>query len=324
VLVIDRQVLGSDGARAEPYNTRMQTLDFWPGLGQAWKDTLDLRPNSMQSVPESKHGARWRLIKSEARVRVLWLEADGYASMVLKIYQTPPRLAWRTFGLASRANREFTVMMAAHRLGLPVVRPRYWLEHRAWGCIRFAAIALDAIDGIDLQTWLVQNAQDPAQRQRVAEATGSLLGRFHRAGLFSGTASPRNLLLPGGDSDRIRAIDLPYARLHKQDITGSSQAMADIGRALLLSDGRPAFDDHEREAFMLGYCAGNTESAQALNAQLRLMSHREWKRQRFLRRLTNLMSGDTSSAGSGGLYCADTGELRPLASEAVFLERAVD
>jgi len=300
----------------------MPTLDFWPGLEQAWNATLDSPPDSVQSVPDSAYNARWRLIKVEDRVRVLWLEADGYAPMVLKIYQTPPHLAWRTFGLASRANREFTVMMKAHRLGLPVVRPRYWQEHRVGGCVRFAAIALDAIDGTNLQNWLMSEADDPAQRQSVAEATGGLLGRFHRAGLFSGTASPRNLLLPAGDSDRICAIDLPYARLHHRDITGTDQAMADVGRALLLSNGRPAFDDREREAFMLGYCAGDTESARALNASLRLMTHKEWKRQRFLRRLANLLSVDTRSAGRGGIYCAETGDLLPLDSEALFLEQA--
>ena len=297
----------------------MNTLEIWPSLAKAWEATDDAPP---QSTSEETGGACWRLIKSESRVRVLWLETEGFSPSVFKVYRTPSRLAWRTFGLASRANREFTVMMQAHHLGLPVVRPRYWLEHRVLGCVRFSAIALDAVDGIDLQSWLKSGAGNQ-QRRRAAEATGRLLGRFHRAGLFSGTANPRNLLLPGGDTEQICAIDLPYARLYGRDITGSDQAMADIGRALLLSSGQHAFDDEGREAFMLAYCSGDADKAKALTAHLRLMSHREWKRQRFLRRLANLLSRDTRSAGHSGLYCPETGGYRRLNSEAVFLDQPV-
>jgi tRNA A-37 threonylcarbamoyl transferase component Bud32 len=299
----------------------MSVFEIWPSLAQAWEATGD---SQLQSSQEEAGGACWRLIKSETRVRVFWLETEGFSPSVFKVYRTPSRLAWRTFGLASRANREFTVMMEAHRLGLPVVRPRYWLEHRVLGCVRFSAIVLDAVDGTDLQSWLTSEAGDQQQRRRAAEATGRLLGRFHRAGLFSGTANPRNLLLPGGDSEKMCAIDLPYARLHGRDITGSDQAMADIGRALLLSNGRHAFADDEQEAFMLGYCEGDAEGARTLKTRLRLMSHREWKRQRFLRRLANLLSGDTRSAGRGGIYCPETGGYRRLSSEAVFLDQPVD
>lgn len=301
------------------YNTRMSNLEFWPSLTQAWESTSESTSEPMHFVPETASGARWRLIKREDRVQVLWLEADGFAPSVLKIYRTPARLAWRTIGLASRANREFTVMMNAHRLGLPVVRPQYWLESRVMGGLKFSALALNAINGSDLETWLRKENGNPDRRQRMAEATGSLLGRFHRAGLFSGTARPRNLLLPDGDCDRICAIDLPYARFHDHDITGSDHAMADLGRALLVSDGQTAFGDEEREALILAYCDGDSDRARTLNSRLRLMTHKQWKRQRFLRRLTNLLSKDTSSPGRGGMYCPATGNFRPLDSKAVFL-----
>ena len=302
----------------------MPSIEFWPGLAQAWEATCNLPPEATQSVQETTGDACWRLIKTEDRVRVLWLEAERFAPLVFKIYRTPSRLAWRTIGLASRANREFTVMMAAHRLGLPIVRPRYWLEHRVLGCVRFSAIALDAIDGIDLESWLLSESGDQEKRQCAAAAAGRLIGHSHRAGLFLGTANPRNLLLQGGDSDRLCAIDLPYARLHDRDITGNGHAMADLGRALMLSNGQPVFNDLEREAFMLAYCSGDTDRAQALNAQLRLMTHKEWKRQRFLRRLVNLLSRDTNSEGRGGIYCDRTGGYHSLNNEAVFLGQPVD
>ncbi len=302
----------------------MTSFEFWPSLAHAWEATCDSPSESMQSVPETAGGGCWRLIKGESRARVLWLEADGFTPSVLKIYRTPSRLAWRTFGLASRANREFTVMMEAHRLGLPVVRPRYWRERRVLGCVEFSAIALDAIDGPDLESWLIRGVGDPEQRRRMAEATGRLLGRFHRAGLFWGTVSPRNLLMPRGDNERTLAIDLPYARLHGRDITGNDQAMTDLGCALLLSNGQLAFDDREREALMLGYCEGDADRARALNVRTRLLSHKEWKRRRFLRRLGNLLKRGTHSAGRAGIYCPETGGYRPLDSEAVFLDQPVD
>ncbi len=301
----------------------MTTLEFWPGLAQAWEATSNAPPESTQYLPGAVGGGSWRLIKSESRARVLWLEADGLAPSVCKLYRTSPRLAWRTFGIASRANREFTVMMEAHRLGLPVVRPRYWLEHREWGCVQFCAITLDAIDGPDLETWLTGGEGDPEQRRLMAEATGRLLGRFHRAGLFWGTVSPRNLLVPDSDSDHLCAIDLPYARLHGHDITGNEHAMTDLGCALLLSDGQLAFDDRGREAMMLGYCEGDADRARDLNAQVHLLSHKEWKRRRFLRRLSNLLVKGTRSAGRGGVYSAETGGYRSLGSEAVFLDQPI-
>lgn len=297
----------------------MATLDFWPDLARAWEDTSNTDSGPPSAAADFVSGDRWRMIKDESRARVLWLEADGRDPAVCKIYRTPPRLAWRTFGLASRANREFTVMMEAHRLGLPVVRPRYWLEQRVRGCVAFCAIVMDAIDGPDFHHWLDRGEGDPGQRRLMAEATGRLLGRFHRAGLFWGTVSPRNLLMPRDGDERLLAIDMPYARLYSHDISGDSHAMTDLGSALLLSDGRLAFDEQEREVLMLGYCEGDRERAQLLNATTRPLSHKEWKRQRFLRRFRNLLSPATRSAGRGGVYDIRTNDYRPLDGETVFL-----
>jgi tRNA A-37 threonylcarbamoyl transferase component Bud32 len=301
----------------------MTAIEFWPGLREAWESLDSFTPESMQSVPESG-GIRWTVIKSESRSRIVWLEAPGCVPLVCKIYRTPPRLAWRTFGLASRANREFTIMMQAHRLGLQVVRARYWLECRKRGCVAFSAIALDAIDGPDLEDWLTGEARGEADRLEMARAAGSLVGRFHRAGLFWGTVTPRNLLLPNGDGARMVAIDLPYARLHGHSIVGNDHAMTDLSCLLRLSDGGLAFSGQEREALMLGYCDGDEEQARALNLQVRLMSHREWKKQRFLRRLNNLIFRNTRSSGGGGVYCSETGAYSPIESKAVFITQSVD
>lgn len=240
--------------------------------------------------------------------------------MVLKIYRTPSRLAWRTLGVASRANREFTVMMNAHRRGLSVVRPRYWLEQRRKGRLTFSAIALDFADGPDLESWLVEGRGNPAQRLLAAEATGEMLGRFHRGGLFWGTVSTRNMILSGGNPGGLVAIDMPYARIYRRDITGDADATIDLGLSLQLSDGAPAFYEGERKALVRAYCAGDANRAQAVYAELRPPTHREWKRRRLLRRLRNLFSKGATSPGPGGRYDAASGDYRVLGSNSVFLD----
>ena len=301
----------------------MSVFEFWPDLAQAWTVTSKAPTAPSQATPGPVGRGSWRLIKCESRARVLWLETGGFTPAVLKIYRTPPHLAWRTLGLASRANREFTVMMEADRLGLPVVRPRCWLERRAWGCVEFCAITLDAIDRPNLGSWLTSGAGGREQRLRMTAAVGSLLGRFHRAGLFWGTAAPRNLLMSNGGGDSLYAIDLPYARFHDRDITGSGQAMIDLACVQQLGAGRPAFDDRERKAMMLAYCEGDADRAGDLIAQVRMLSRKEWKRKRILGRLINLLARGTRSAGRGGVYDAQTGEYRPLDSESEFVNQSV-
>ena len=167
---------------------------------------------------------------------------------------------------------------------------------------------------------MIGGRANEAQRLGAAAATGELLGRFHRGGLFWGTVSTRNMILPGADPGRLVAIDMPYARVQSGDLRGKPQAMMDLALVLQLSDGQPAFDDREREALIRAYCAGDAEQARALEEQLTLPSHREWKRKRLLRRLSNLFSGGASSAGRGGRYESSAGAYFPLDSGAVFLD----
>ena len=302
----------------------MTTCELWSDLGQAWQMTGEQPTEKQDSAFGTAGGGRWRIIKTESRSRVLLLRAENLDPMVFKIYRTPPRLAWRTLGIASRANREFTVMMNAHRLGLPVVRPRYWLERRRRGRLQFSAIALDFVDGPDLESWLIAGEGNPAQRLRAAEATGRMLGDFHRRGLFWGTVSARNMLLPGGDPGGLAAIDMPYARLFGRDITEDKDAMMDLGLSLQLSDGAAAFDDEERRALVHAYCAGDVSQAQALDAVLRPPTHREWKSRRLLRRLRNLFSRGATSPGLGGCYDPKTGNYQVFETETVYLDGAED
>jgi hypothetical protein len=169
---------------------------------------------------------------------------------------------------------------------------------------------------------LLDGGSGPEQRLRAADAVGGLLRRFHRAGLFWGTVSVRNLLLPDRHIEGMLAIDMPYARLHDHDITGNMHATMDLALVFLLSDGKQAFDEGERKALLLAYCSGNAELARELDERLSLPSHREWKRKRLLRRLGNLFSKGAHSAGHGGVYEGEAGAYRPLGGETVFLDRS--
>jgi tRNA A-37 threonylcarbamoyl transferase component Bud32 len=264
---------------------------------------------------------RWRLLKGEPRTRVLRLEADGFPALVLKIYATPSRLAWRTLGMVSRANREFTVMMEAHRRGLPVVRPRYRLEVRRAGCLRFGALALEAVDGLNLETVLDRDDLPEAERQRLGQLTGDMLGCFHRQGLQWATATPRNLLLLREDPEPLQAIDMPYATLANRDIRGNPEALMDLSCVLRMSDGRLAFEGEARRALMVAYCAGDESAAGELDDGVQLQTHLAWKKQRLRRRVRNLMRPTLSSSGPAGFYDAASGDYRTLERGVVFLPR---
>lgn len=289
-------------------------LTLWPGLEAAWQATQDGEHGETGSG-----AARWRLLKGEPRTRVLRLDAEGFPGLVLKIYATPARLAWRTLGMVSRANREFTVMMAAHRRQLPVVRPRYRLEVRRAACLRYGALALEAVDGLNLESVLDEAGLPEEERQRLGRLTGDLLGRFHRNGLQWATATPRNLLLVAGEGEPLQAIDMPYATLADKDIRGSAEALMDLSCILRMSDGRLAFDGDARQALMLAYCAGDEQAARELDEAVQLQTHLAWKKQRLRRRVRNLMKPAMSSSGKAGQYDAATGDYQPLERAEVFL-----
>jgi hypothetical protein len=306
----------STGAESGKYRPGPETaLPLWPSLHHAWRATGTGEEGRLPGE------ARWMLLKGEDRTRVLRLEAPGHHALVFKIYAVPGHLAWRTLGMASRANREFTVMMEAHRRGLPVAQPRYWLEQRVLGGLRYSALALDAIDGANLERLLERDETGAEERRRLAEITGDLLGRFHRAGVYWATAAPRNLLLPAiPGREPIRAIDLPYATLSSRDITGSDDALLDLACVLRMTNGDLAFDEAERRDLLRAYCAGEEAAAQAMDQRIVLRSHLSWKGRRLRRRVRNLLRPGTRSAGRGGRYRSGTGDYEPLSGGTVFFD----
>ena len=292
----------------------MSDLLLWTNLEAAWQATGNAAGGQVAGH------ARWSVLQDKPRTRVLRLEAPGRPAQILKIYAVPAHLGLRTLGVSSRANREFTVMMKAHRRGLPVARPRYWLEHRVLGGLRFSALALDPVEGRDLEHELRRPELPDAERLQLASWCGALLGRFHRAGLYWATAAPRNLLrTPDTTEEPVRAIDFPYATLTTHDITGSDGAELDLACLLRLRNGDIAFAGEDREALVLAYAGGDAAAAREVNQRIKPRNHHAWRLRRLKRRLRKLLLG-SSSAGNAGRYDAASGSYQRLDTASVILE----
>ncbi len=289
----------------------MHDLTPWTSLEAAWETT------ESSGSGQAADGVAWEVLQDKPRTRVLRLEALDLQPSVVKIYAVPGHLAPRSFGMSSRANREFTVMMEASRRGLPVARPRHWQEQRVLGCLRFSALTLDCLDGPDLER-LLTGPEPAADRESLARMAGDVLGRFHRAGLYWGTAAPRNLMLSHrDDGEPLRAIDFPYATLLGGDITGTDEAMLDLACLLRLRNGDIAFEDEARRTLMEAYCAGDGTAARELDERIVLRGHLAWKGKRLNRRVRNLLRRGSKSAGRGGRFDPSSGRYEPLKGEAV-------
>ncbi len=292
----------------------MSDLLLWTNLEAAWQATGQAAGGRV-----ADH-AHWSILQDKPRSRVLRLEAPDRPGQILKIYAVPAHLGLRTLGVSSRANREFTVMMNAHRRGLPVARPIYWLEHRVLGGLRFSALALDPVEGRDLEQELRCPELSAAERLQLAGWSGALLGRLHRAGLYWATAAPRNLLRTlDANKEPVLAIDFPYATLAAHDITGSDEAALDLACLLRMRNGDLAFTGGEREALVLAYCEGSAAAARNVDAGIKLRNHHAWRLRRLKSRLRKLLMG-SSSPGKAGRYDVASGSYRRLDTASVILE----
>jgi len=179
------------------------------------------------------------LLKTESRVRILLHAVDDEADrkavrVVSKIYRTPPALAWRTFGLVSRARREFKTLKVAFELTVPVVQPFGWSDTRKFGCVRFNQLTMAYVPGETLIEFMQRHRQaggpDQAQAERVVAGVGELLASLHRAGIVWGTALPRNVMVfrSGAGPFNVAAFDFPYASCLGSDVSNSRFANTDL------------------------------------------------------------------------------------------------
>lgn len=292
----------------------MNEKRYWSGLRTAWKAIWD--DPSHVSFSEQDHGS-WKLIKSEPRTQVILLQpGTSHKPLICKIYKTPRHLAWRTIGLASRANREFTALMVAHRRGLPVVRPRYWIEERELGQVTYSAITLEFIEGANLEE-IMKSKPKSELRKRLAHKAGAFLRQLHRSGLYWATACPRNIMMPQGPDSKMLAIDMPYVRWLDRNLYGGEAALSDMRNMLRCKNQDWGFDPEERREFLMGYCKGDTLMAAGLEPLVKPLSIRRSKLKRIKSRSADVLLNYPRSPGKGGIYCPSDGSYRVRDSKVI-------
>jgi hypothetical protein len=232
------------------------------------------------------------LLKTESRVRVFLHAVDGDANggavrIVSKIYRTPPALAWRTFGLVSRAKREFKTLKVAFERKVPVVQPFGWSDTRTFGCMRFNQLSMAYVPGETLIEFMQRHKQaggpDQAQTDRVVAGVGELLASLHRAGIVWGTALPRNVMVfpAGPGSFSVAGFDFPYASCLGSDVSGSRFAHTDLWWMAGGCAADCGFDERMLELFYLAYIGGTGIQASELRSRVEQLT----KSQRLANRI---------------------------------------
>jgi len=306
------------GRAPQQPGSSVPAIQYWSSLKEAWEETENrpLASGDDAVQPAVKSENDWKLIKSESRVRLMLLEPLApHSPLICKIYHIPWHLAWRTIGMVSRANREFTALMEAHQHGLPVVCPRYWLEKRLAGAVVYSAITLAVIDGHNLEYLLRNEQTSNEQRSHLARETGILLSQLHRGGLYWATARPRNVMQSAGG--QLLAIDMPYAHWHGHDLTGSDSALIDLRGMLKCKNKDWGFNQQEHMEFLLGYCEDDQVMASALELLALPHSATQSKFERFKRRSANVLLSGPRSAGKGGSYDPSDGSYQLRDSQAI-------
>ena len=283
----------------------MSEVQYWSSLENAWAATerCEVTPIAKAVSAPAKSDNSWQLIKSELRVRLLLLDPEPpHSRVICKIYRIPAHLAWRSLGMVSRANREFTALMEAHRHGLPVVCPHSWMEARTLGALSFSAISLELVQGINLETVLQDENTTTEQRQQLARATGILLRKLHTTGMYWGTAYPRNVLLQQGGDIELMVIDTPYAHWHGRDLSGTESALTDLRGMFRAKKGNWGFNQQEQKQLLLGYSADNVNTVEKLQTQVKPRTRLKAKFDRLKQRSANVLISSPRSPGKGGRY----------------------
>lgn len=293
----------------------MSGFHNWSSIEQAWAATEHCSVASINDtiLATPKGESSWTLIKREARVRLIIFDpAPPQQRIICKIYRVPAHLGWRTLGMVSRANREFTALMEAHRKGLPVARPHSWQELRVFGCVRFSSVSLELVTGINLKDLLSRKLTPDDQRLQLAWEKRHLLRKLHKSGLQWGTAFSRNITMqnskhPVADKPLLRVIDTPYAIWYDADISGESTTLSDLRNVIQVKHNGVGFTDLERTQLILGYCGDDMHNHSNLISQLQPRPRNVAKLERWRRRCTNVLVHSLRSQRPGGRYDEATG-----------------
>jgi hypothetical protein len=187
------------------------------------------------------------------------VQRHARATVVLKVYRTPPWLRWRTLLTAARAAREWSNLVRVRGAGVPCVEPLGWDERRVLGCVRESGLLTRFVpDAPSLKDWLSGGAR-PRERSAMCEELGRLVRRLHDAGVLGCRMSPRNFLVVGGRE--LMLLDLPAAVPFRRGIAHTARASIDLWDAALSPGRRRQLSAPDRLRILVGYCGGDRRSA---------------------------------------------------------------
>lgn len=150
-----------------------------------------------------------QVLKSEPLTSVSVVDVGG-ARLVLKIYEQPAWLRWRTLLMPARAAREWHNLVRVFGAGVPCVEALAWDEERVRGCVRRSALVTRFVAEAPSLKQVLTSERTPRRRRELALALGALVRRLHAAGVLGARITPRNVLVTAG-TDPLVLLDLPAA-----------------------------------------------------------------------------------------------------------------
>ena len=189
----------------------------------------------------------------------------------LKVYAYSGLWRLRTFGVASRAGREYRNLLKLAELGFSVPRPAAWGQARTLGFLSESFVMTDAIENpVSIWTYVYEREKAAfpwpprAERLRLMGEFARSLRRAHDEGFFIHTLRSKNVLLTrDGDHYRVNVIDVPFAGIWRWRLMPRMGRVRDL--ASLMKWGRALLSRAERMRFAKLYGADRDllRSAQA-------------------------------------------------------------
>ncbi len=208
------------------------------------------------------------VLKEQSGTRV---ELSGRGRTVRKTFRVPAHLRWRTFGLASRAEREAENLGRLREAGIPAVRPVDWSESRTLGFVTECTLETEFIEARPLEE-LLRDDQAPEVRLSVITRCGHLLRQLHEAGFLCLSLQLRNVLV---DAElELHILDQPRLLAYPRSLLGTRPALIDLWDAAYSEGRRGYLSSDEVRSLVLAYCAGDPARGDAIDRGLRSRSPR--------------------------------------------------
>jgi len=179
----------------------------------------------------------------------------------LKVYAYSGRWRLRTFGIASRALREYRNLIRLGELGFRVPQPVAAGQSRTLGFVSDSFVMTRAVENpVPMWTYVYEAAKAPfpfpgrGERLRLIDDFARLLRKAHEEKFFIHTLRSKNVLLTKeGDRYAVHVIDVPFAGIWRWKLFPRAGRVRDL--ASLLKWGRALLSRTERMRFARIYGA---------------------------------------------------------------------